>query len=86
MRLLNSLDALDADKYGGHYKSETDDDGRNRLRLSMPVWVFFVGCLIANLGAKKIRLWNSQYRRKIQRHLQREQMSGLSGREIRPNI
>lgn len=49
MRLLNSLDALDADKDGGHYKSETDDDGRNRLRVFMPVWVFFVGGLDCKL-------------------------------------
>jgi hypothetical protein len=40
---FDSVDAFDADKEGRHDESETHHDRRNRLRLSMPVWVVFIG-------------------------------------------
>src|SRR5271156_5259986 len=53
MRFLNSPEALDADKEGCHDKREADDDRRNRLGLSTPVRVFFVGWLDRKLQPEK---------------------------------
>jgi hypothetical protein len=53
MRLPDSPDTLDAYEHGCGYESETNDDGRNRLRFSMTVRMVLIGRLDGEFEPKE---------------------------------